>query len=313
MNIMKLSKGILSYIPGLCRMFSKGTGGTDSARYCYSVLLRHLVKAYNNQLPTNPKVVAELGPGDSLGTGLAALISGADHYYGFDVIEYSTNQRNFEIFDELVELFKNREKIPGEDEFPMVRPCLDTYEFPGHILTDERLNESLRSDRIASIKNALSNLGKKNDQILIAYFVPWDDIKVMKEESVDMLFTQTVMQLVDNLPNAYRVISRWLKTGGFMSHSLDFTCYRAAEKWNGYWAYSDFFWKLMKGKRPCLVNRSPHSAHIQLMEDYGFKIVCDNQIRDMAGIKRSQLASRFRNLSDDDLIISGAFVQAIKK
>jgi SAM-dependent methyltransferase len=294
-------------------MFSKGTGGTDSARYCYSVLLRHLVKAYNNQLPTNPKVVAELGPGDSLGTGLAALISGADHYYGFDVIEYSTNQRNFEIFDELVELFKNREKIPGKDEFPMVRPYLDTYEFPRHILTDERLNESLRPDRIAYIKNALSNPGKKNDQIMIAYFVPWDDIKVIKYDSVDMLFTQGVMQLVDNLQNAYQVISRWLKPGGFMSHETDFTSYRTAEKWNGYWAYSDFFWKLMKGKRLCLTNRSPHSMHIQLMEDNGFKIVCDHKISDMTGIKRSQLAPRFRNLSDDDLTTSGAFIQAIKK
>ena len=139
MNVMHLSKGILSYIPGLYRMFLKGTGGTDSARYCYSVWLRHLVKAYNNQLSTNPKVIAELGPGDSLGTGLAALISGTDHYYGFDVIEYSTNQRNFEIFDELVKLFKNQEKIPGKDEFPMLRPCLEVKQhlfckFPATII-----------------------------------------------------------------------------------------------------------------------------------------------------------------------------------
>ena len=60
-------KGIISRVPGL-RLFTsrlhKGTGGTISARYCYSVWLRHLVKAKENRLPIRYKRIAELGPGE---------------------------------------------------------------------------------------------------------------------------------------------------------------------------------------------------------------------------------------------------------
>jgi hypothetical protein len=78
--------------------------------------------ASNNGLNTYPKVVAELGPGDSLGIGLAALVSGAEKYFALDVVEYTNIERNLKIFDELVTLFKNKEDIPGEQEFPEVRP-----------------------------------------------------------------------------------------------------------------------------------------------------------------------------------------------
>ncbi len=63
MNIRQIAKGIISYIPGLYNPALKGTtGGTNSARYCYSVWLRHLVHAYKNGFSTQPTVVAELGP-----------------------------------------------------------------------------------------------------------------------------------------------------------------------------------------------------------------------------------------------------------
>ena len=104
MKIRPLLTGIASYVPGLYKFSStaRGTGGTNSARYCYSVWLRHLFMAKLNGLTTHPDVIAELGPGDSLGIGLAALLSGANKYYAFDAVQYATNKRNFEIFYELV-------------------------------------------------------------------------------------------------------------------------------------------------------------------------------------------------------------------
>ena len=77
--------GLATFIPGLSWVMAKlrKTGGTDSARYCYSVWLRHLAMAHTNGLPTSPKIVAELGPGDSIGMGLAALIAGTEKYFAF--------------------------------------------------------------------------------------------------------------------------------------------------------------------------------------------------------------------------------------
>jgi hypothetical protein len=270
--------------------------------------------AYESGLSTSPDVIAEIGPGDSLGMGLAALISGANKFYAFDVVAHANNERNFEVLGELVDLFKKREKIPDETEFPRLKPYLKSYEFPNHTLTDERLNEALKQDRIEAIRNSLLNIGTNNENsIQISYFVPWHDSKVIKEGSVDMICSQAVMEHVDDLAYTYEAIHHWLKLGGFMSHQIDFKCHTTAKEWNGHWAYSDFVWGLIRGKRPYLLNRQPHSAHINLLQKIGFEVVCDVKIKDTSGIQRKQLATRFKNMSDDDLTTSGSFIQAVKK
>src|SRR5215510_12622076 len=146
MYIMPVLKGIATFIPGVRKLVVKRTGGTDSARYCYAVWLRHLLMAYGNGLSVQPKIVAEIGPGDSLGIGLAALISGAEKYYAFDIVKYANCERNTMIFDELVELFAKKENIPDEIEFPNLKPHLKSYEFPAHILDEHRLTECLKQE-----------------------------------------------------------------------------------------------------------------------------------------------------------------------
>ena len=73
-HIAQLLFGISTFIPGVYKWRSKktGSGGAYSAKYCYSVYLRHMVMVKKSNLNTSPKVVAELGPGDSLGVGLMA-------------------------------------------------------------------------------------------------------------------------------------------------------------------------------------------------------------------------------------------------
>ena len=313
MQVNHLIKGLASFIPGLLRIFLKGTGGTDSSRYCYSVWLRHLVIAHKNDLSTNPEVLAELGPGDSLGVGLSAMLCGTDRYYAFDVVQYSKISKNLEILDELISMFKNREKIPDNIEFPNIWPELDSYEFPEYIFNDTRLEKSLAPDRIALIRQALVHSGEyHNEPIEISYYAPWDDDKVIQERTVDMVFSQCVMQYIDNLSHVYKVLSRWLKPDGYMSHEIDFTAFRASEKWNGYWAYTDLLWTLIKGKRQNLVNRAPHSTHIKLIDKYNFKIICDNIVKDRSGIQRRELAPRFKELTDEDLFTRVTFIQAVK-
>lgn len=302
MHFLSFLMGMVTYIPGLSKFLAEGTGGTNSARYCYSAWIRHLTMAYKNGLSIQPNTIAELGPGDSLGIGLAALISGTNKYYALDVIEHTSNKKNIEIFDELVNFFKNQEKI------------IDESEFPNYIFTDERLNEALSQDRIDSIRNTLSKLGhgdENNKQIF--YFVPWTDTKIIKEASVNMAYSHAVLEHVDDLATTYKALYRWLEPGGFTSHLIDFSCHGTAKKWNGHWAYSDRVWNLVKGKRPYLLNRQPHSVHINLLKKIGFEIICDIKTKDTSGIDRKSLSSRFKNMSDDDLITRETFIQAVKK
>jgi hypothetical protein len=316
MKLSALLKGAASYVPGVAKNFIKGTGGTVSARYCYSIWLRHLVMADQYRLTTRPSTVAELGPGDSIGTGLAALLSGSERYYALDVVRYADDRRNMEMFEALVELFNNREDIPGEDEFPNVKPFLQSYKFPSHILTEERLKSSLREDRIDEIRRGISSPGNsyetRDQSSKIYYCVPWYESDAIDPESVDMIYSQAVLEHVIDLQYTYEVLYNWLKKDGVMSHQIDFRCHKTAHQWNGHWAHSDFIWKVLWGKRKYGLNRQPCSYHLAMMDRCKFDVVCQLKVTNPNGIRRQQLASRFGHLSDEDLTTSGAFIISVK-
>jgi hypothetical protein len=311
MKLKQLIYGVATFVPGINQLRAKGTGGTGSARYCYSVWLRHLVMAKKNGLNPYPKIVAELGPGDSIGIGLAALISGCDRYFAFDVVEHANIERNLSVFDQLVTLFKVNTPIPGDEEWPGVKPRLEDYGFPSHILDDSKLQRSLESCRINRIRSSLKDIQQKDSAI--EYKVPWSEANILASESVDMIYSQAVLEHVDDLRNTYKAMYSWLKPTGYLSHAIDFKCHGYAAEWNGHWAYNDFTWKLIRGKRPYLLNREPHSTHIELIEDEGFRVVCDDKTTSESKLTLNQLAPKFRSISQDDLITSGAFIQAVKK
>ena len=253
-------------------------------------------------LNTWPRVVAELGPGDSLGIGLAALLSGAESYYALDIVDYANTQANLAILDELIDLFRRKEPIPDQQEFPALRPLLESYKFPHEILTDDRLAQSLSTDRIQLVTEALTGTGgSKVGTIQIRYIVPWYDEKLIKAQSVDMIFSQAVLEHVDDLAQTYQALHRWLKADGFMSHQIDFGCHGLAKKWNGHWGYCDLAWRMVRGKRSYLLNRQPYSAHKHLLERCGFNIVAEVKTFDDSGLARAQLNSSFRAISDEDL------------
>ena len=266
--------------------------------------------AKSNGLNPYPKIVAELGPGDSLGIGIAALISGCDKYFAFDVVEHANTERNLKIFDELVTLFRNRAAIPGEDEFPKVKPYLEGYDFPADILDEDRLQHALEKSRIEKIRDAISHPHRNSS--LIQYKVPWYNASILEKESVDMIYSQAVLEHVDDLRNTYKSMHLWLKSTGYISHQIDFKCHGTADEWNGHWKYSDFMWKLIRGKRPYLLNREPHSTHITILKEEGYGVVCDKKIKSKSSLTIDDLASRFKSISDNDLTTSGAFIQATK-
>jgi hypothetical protein len=310
MKLKPIIKGALTFLPGINQLLAKGTGGTSSARYCYSIWLRHLVMAQKNGLNPYPKVVAELGPGDSIGIGLAALISGCEQYFAFDVVEHANIKRNLAIFEDRVTLFQNKAPIPGDDEWPKVTPRLADYRFPSHILDHHRLANALAPSRIAKIRDSIRDSCKKDS--MISYKVPWYEDNVLSAESVDMIYSQAVLEHVDDLRNTYRAMFSWLKPTGYISHAIDYKCHGTASEWNGHWLHSDFLWKLIRGRLPYLLNREPHSAHIHLMQTQGFKILCNDSFTLESKYEVNQLAPRFRSITPQDLVTSEAFVQCVK-
>jgi hypothetical protein len=204
----------------------------------------------------NPGVVAELGPGGSLGVGIAALLTGAARYLAFDVVAHANVERNIIVLDELVELvelFRARSAIPDGNEFPDVSPRLEDYRFPEETLGRARMDEALMPDRIAVA-----------------------------------------------CPR------------GIMSHEIDFKSHGWASAWNGHWSYSDTLWKLIRGRDSWFINRVPASAHLELLQQEGYRVIRFDRESRPNQFKRHQLSKRFQQIPNIDLETSEAFLQATK-
>ena len=146
---------------------TKGTGRKIDARYYYSAYMRHIVCLYECGMTHIPKRVVELGPGDTLGMGICSLLMGTDEYFAFDIKKHTNVNTNLKILDDLVLLFKNKSDIPNDNEFPGVKPVLNSYSFPEHIFNDEHLQKFLTDDRINNIRQALQKNQEKTKKFLV--------------------------------------------------------------------------------------------------------------------------------------------------
>jgi hypothetical protein len=314
MYLRALAIGASTFVPGIPRLLAKkGTGSTASAIYCYEVWLKHLVLLWAHGMRTIPRTLAELGPGDTLGVGLAALLCGVDHYYGLDAVKYSNPQANLAIFDDLLALLRKRSPRTKRG-WPDYDAYLDERLFPGHILTDELLERSLAPERIKRIRDSIAEPDRTGSgDITVRYVAPWSHDADITERSVDLIVSHAVLQSVLELDATYAALYSWLKPGGWMSHQIDFTSFRTAREWNGHWAYSERVWNLIVGRRPYLINREPHSTHLRLLTKHGFTIACDLQhYSNEPGIPRARLSARWKHIDEADFTCSGAFIQARK-
>jgi len=305
-------KGLLTFVPGIRKFLPEiGTGGTDSSSYCYGVWLKHLTLLWANGMREIPDTLAELGPGDSLGIGLSAMLCGTNNYYALDIVRHSNPETNLRILDELVELFKSRAPRPTKG-WPDYDHHLSDNLFPDHILSNRLLEESLSANRIATIRNILESQSEKSNGMTIKYMVPWSDSRVIEKDSVDVILSHSVLEHVPDLESTYRALYEWLRPGGRMTHQIDFTSHGLSSEWNGYRAYPEFLWKIVMGKRTFLINRQPHSVHIDLMTKNRFNLECEFKNHLSTGITRSKLSNYWKSITDDDLTCSSAFIQAIK-
>jgi hypothetical protein len=313
-TIRKILGGFKSYIPGGV-LFHANTVD-DLARYCYTVWLRHLSILYKNGFTKIPNTIAELGPGDSIGTGLAGLVCGSKKFYALDVVKHTNIKNNISVFDELVTLFAKRSAMPDDNEFPRVLPHLASYNFPSEIFTNNNLEKLLDKSRIQCLRNELVDMEKQKNSI--QYMCPWNDPKIIENDSVDVVFSQAVLEHVKDLNHTYEAMYRWVKKGGCISNQIDFESHGLSDEWNGHWSFSDLTWKLIKGNRPYLINREPLSKHLEAAQDAGFEIILVLPVKTFPSdtytstMERNKLAKKFRNMSEEDFTTTSAYILARK-
>ncbi len=304
MRLRSAAKGILSYaVPAL--RSSHVDSQSASAIGSYSLLLRHLVRlrAATGAAGT-PARVAELGPGKSYGFGLAALLAGAERYYAFDVVDHSDLAWNLRLIDDLAALFAQRAPIPSAGSHSQTYPFLDDHRFPAELLPDHRLARSLAPDRLDAIRDDLRTRAGR----FIRAHVPWQAAPPPPGEQVDWIASQSVLEHVDDLADAYARLAQWLPPGGLMSHVIDYSAHHLTHVWNGHWAISELGWACVRGRRHYLLNRVPHAHHVVLMKQCGFAIRDEQRLRRVDGLLPSRFAPGFRALSEEDALTHLAFV-----
>ncbi len=308
--------GAATFIPGVRQLLlgareSLGLGGAVAARYCYSVWLRHAVLLAANGLWRSPKAVAELGPGDSLGVGLCSLLTGSEAYYAFDVMRFANQRTNLSVLDELLKLFRDREPIPDDVEFPDVTPTLSQYDFPASLFPDDLLARTLSTQRVSEIRASLESPGATDS--MIRYQSNWSTVSSQKPRPMDLILSQAALEHVDELAETYSRLYGWLAPDGVMSHAIDFRCHNMFTKWNGHWTVPDFLWKVMRGRRVYLLNRIPYSGHVRLIERAGFRIVGSLKYQLPSLVEHKDLSPRFRSMDPGDLTIGMATIQSEKR
>lgn len=304
MNLRQLAYGLISFLPGAPESLLRGTGGTNSARYCYCIWLRHLVLARDGGMQSFPRVVAELGPGDSIGVGLAALLSGAEHYLALDAMAHADPAGNLAVFDALVELFRARTPIPGRDVFPEHTVELSSYQFPADLLTERRLALALDPERIAWLRSIVS--GERSEADVIDYRPNWGSRDDWRTGSVDFVLSNAVMEHVADLTTAYRTTWDWLRPGGFASHQIDFRSHGLFRAWDGHWACPEWLWRLFVGRRGYLLNREPFSTHRALAAACGFEERA--VLRVTRQPESTGIAPRFRAMAAEDRVTSTGYL-----
>jgi len=289
-----------------------------SGAYCYSVWLRHQALIEKAVPGHRPRTVVEIGPGESLGVGYAALMSGADRYIALDAVERLVPQRDLAVLDEIASLFERRAAIPNEKQFPNLLPALRSYAFPKKLFADDGPRPiRVDHDRVESIRSELyARPSVLYDDRPFSYLAPWTE-RTVDRGSVDLVLTQAALQDIahgsrhSQLADTFAAMAKWLKPGGVLSHQIDFSL-PGGDTWNHHWAHSDATWMMMRANRPLFANREPLSTYLALCEENGCEVVSLKRV-EQEGLTRERMAARFRDLPERDVRTSSAHLIAVKR
>jgi SAM-dependent methyltransferase len=319
-NLLRpLLGGVKSLAPGVD---FRGSGGTTSARYCYAVWLRHLALLAPHWDGASGARVVELGPGDTVGVSLAALLSGAEEATALDAVAHASPARNEEIFAELVALFRAGAAPPGDDEFPDVRPRAPGLRSLGQVVDGAAVHAALAPDRLARVAADLALPAGGAGAVHLHYHAPWHPDAV-PPGSADLVLSQAVLEYLrhdargggdrnDPLAEAFATMHRWLRPGGLMSHQIDLSAPFGPE-WNAHWAVGDATWALIVGRRPHYENRVPLSGYLELCARHGFEVLAAEATPAGPGVSRERLAPRFRDLPEADYRSRGVHLIARRR
>jgi len=238
--------------------------------YSLSVFNSHLKHScFNLQNST----IVEIGPGDSISTGIMAWVMGAKKTILIDNGDYAT--KDFSIYKHLLLILLEQ-----------------GYEKASILLRCNSLDEILEVANIAYLIDGLKS------------------IQEIKSDSVDFCFSQAVLEHVfkDEINEYISELYRIQKHGGLCSHKIDLKDHMGGGL-NSLRFSSKIWEKPLLKRAGFYTNRIRSSYLIQTFENVGFKVIQFELSKwKTLPIKRHKLAKEFMVLPQEELLISGLYV-----
>lgn len=202
----------------------------------------NLIARCGGTLDLDGKVILELGPGYSLTMALLFLAMGARKVYLIDRFKH--------LFWDKQDIAYHRKALNKikEMDLPYVPSAMDALSFSEH------------SDNIALNHNKIEF--RSGD----AASIPLGD------SSIDIVFSNAVMEHVHNVRKAIDEIHRVTRNEGLGIHEIDLRDHFFAQTPLRLLQYPDWLWNLMTWFRPGYTNRLRLADYIKLFESYGFEI-----------------------------------------
>lgn len=135
------------------------------------------------------------------------------------------------------------------------------------------LSDGVPDDRI---RVTIENAGTPVSDAL-RYVAPWSDPNICAANSLDLIFSHSVMEHVADPASTYVACHRWLKPGGIVSHKIDHSSHGITRAWSGHYSISDALWSIILGDRPYLLNRMRPRQHVAALQEAGFEILPESR------------------------------------
>jgi hypothetical protein len=270
------AKVVLAYIPYRYQIFSHLNlfrhGRMDSADYALRVFRKHLQRSSLNSLEN--LICLELGPGDSVSSGIIAHAMGAAHSYLVDSGAFAS--QSLEGYRALIE------ELQKDGFYPDGPPRFETFE------------ELLKQFRITYLSQGVRSLA------------------TIPTATIDFCFSQAVLEHVqleevaETLAHFRRVCSPY----GISSHRIDLKDHLASSL--NHLRFSPRLWETNWIRRSGIyTNRLRHQQWLEGFKTAGFsnvEVECDRWSE--LPLDRSKLHPSFHNWPDAELLVYGVNVLA---
>ncbi|MFC2152999.1 methyltransferase domain-containing protein [Bacteroidota bacterium] len=234
-NVVKAAiKGVVTFIPFVSLIINihkrnKHNHSGSNALFCYTLWMKIITFLQNSNCPIQFESIAEIGSGGSLGLGFCALLTGSKKYTILEIEKNFDSNKNLQLFEEILSLFKANTKVPSNKQFEQINIKTNDIEYYNRIIDQVDLGNYLSDKRIREIRENI--LFKSSN--LIEYNFDWGKNPPINAQ-FDLLFSRAVMEHVNSPNLVYKNIYNVLKSGGIMLHDIEFHSHGITKSWYGH-------------------------------------------------------------------------------